>query len=92
MENLIVPIKGMNCTSCAKIIENTLRLVDGVVKCDINYGSEKVKLEFDSSKTKVEELNKKIEPLGYSLDISSIPSEEKDLKFKTSKDNTDKTN
>ncbi len=64
---LTIPVKGMNCASCAITIRKTLKKTDGVIECEVNYGNEKAKIEFDPSKTTVEELSKKIEPFGYKL-------------------------
>ncbi len=61
------PIKGMHCASCASIIEKTLKKTDGVESAQVNYGTEKVKLNFDESKISAEKLSEIIEPLGYSL-------------------------
>jgi len=71
-QKLTIPVKGMNCASCAITIRKTLSKVPGVINCDVNYGNEKAKIEFDTSQTTVEELSKKIEPFGYSLDTSVI--------------------
>src|SRR3989344_2928304 len=64
-------IKGMHCASCAGIIEKTFKKTEGVHSAHVNYGTEKAKLAFDESKTSAQELSKKIEPLGYSLEVSS---------------------
>jgi Cu2+-exporting ATPase/Cu+-exporting ATPase len=64
-------VKGMHCASCAAIIEKTFKKTEGVKSAEVNYGTEKVKVAFDESKINAEELSKKIEPLGYSLDLSS---------------------
>lgn len=77
--NLTIPVKGMHCASCAITIRKTLSKAEGVVNCDVNYGNEKAKIEFDPSKTTVEELSKKIEPFGYSLDTSIIQRENKPM-------------
>lgn len=60
-------VKGMHCASCASIIEKTFKKTEGVHSAEVNYGTEKAKVTFDSSKVSVQELSKKIEPLGYSL-------------------------
>ena len=60
-------IRGMHCASCASIIEKTFKKTPGVISAEANYGTEAVKLSFDSSKIKAEDLSKKIEPYGYSL-------------------------
>ena len=60
-------IKGMHCASCAVIIENEFKKADGVELAEANYGNESVKVSFDETKIKPDELSKKIEHLGYSL-------------------------
>jgi Cu+-exporting ATPase len=62
-----VPIKGMNCASCAITIEKTLKKQDGVTYCEVNFGNEKAQIEYDPSKTNVKQLSEKIQPFGYSL-------------------------
>jgi Cu+-exporting ATPase len=70
-EKLTLPVIGMNCASCAITIRKTLQKAEGVVDCDVNYGNEKLKIEFDPTKTNVEALSKKIEPFGYKLKAES---------------------
>lgn len=69
-------IRGMHCASCSSLIEKTFKKVDGVESVEVNYGTEKAKVSFDSSKTNPQALSKKIEPLGYSLVMpeTSMPS------------------
>ncbi|MEI8327835.1 MAG: heavy metal translocating P-type ATPase [Candidatus Taylorbacteria bacterium] len=64
-------IEGMHCASCASIIEKTLKKVDGVSSVAVNYGTETAKIVFDESKASAEHLARKVEPLGYTLDILS---------------------
>jgi Cu+-exporting ATPase len=64
---LTIPIKGMHCASCAMTIEKTLKTAEGVNSCEVNYGNEKAKLDFDPNVTNVAKLSKTIEPFGYSL-------------------------
>lgn len=68
-------IKGMHCASCSSVIENTFKKVKGVHSVEVNYGTEKAKISFDSSKTNPHDLSKYIEPLGYSLDIPASAEE-----------------
>ncbi len=62
-------VKGMHCASCAGIIEKTFKKTEGVQSAEVNYGTETAKVSFDESKTNPHHLSKKIEPLGYSLDL-----------------------
>ncbi|MSU54520.1 MAG: heavy metal translocating P-type ATPase [Candidatus Staskawiczbacteria bacterium] len=58
-------IKGMHCASCASVIEMTLKKIEGVVSIQANYGTETAKISFDEKKISLENISKKIEPLGY---------------------------
>ncbi|MDP3962505.1 MAG: cation transporter, partial [bacterium] len=64
-------IRGMHCASCAGIIEKSFKKTEGVHSAEVNYGTETAKITFDESKTNPHDLSKKIESLGYSLDIST---------------------
>lgn len=63
-------VKGMHCASCAHIIEKEFKKSEGVHAAEVNYGTESAKLSFDESKTDAQRLSKKIEPLGYALNMS----------------------
>src|SRR3989344_1298556 len=65
----IYKVKGMHCASCASIIEKTLKKIEGVHSIEVNYGTEKAKISFDTAKINPRGLSKEIEPLGYSLEI-----------------------
>ncbi|WP_110113176.1 heavy metal translocating P-type ATPase [Bacillus sp. CGMCC 1.16541] len=60
-------IAGMTCAACATRIEKGLKKMDGVEDATVNLALEKSKVTFDSSKTNVEALKKKIETLGYEV-------------------------
>lgn len=62
-------VKGMHCASCASTIEKAFKKTEGVHSAEVNYGTETAKVTFDDSKTDPHQLSKKIEPLGYSLNI-----------------------
>ena len=68
-------VKGMHCASCSSVIEKTFKKVAGVESAEVNYGTEKAKVSFDSSKTNPHDLSKHIEPLGYSLVVEQTAEE-----------------
>ncbi len=70
MQTATYRIKGMHCASCAGIIEKTFKKIEGVHSAEVNYGTETAKVNFDTAKVNPENLSKKIEPLGYSLDFA----------------------
>jgi P-type Cu+ transporter len=67
MTTQIFKVKGMHCASCAQIITKKLSGVPNIIDVEVNYGNEKAKINFDSSKVSVNQLNQEIEKLGYSL-------------------------
>jgi P-type Cu+ transporter len=67
-----IDVKGMHCASCAMTIEKTLKKIDGVTNCNVNFGNEKASLEFDPAKVNISDLSKEIEPYGYSLTMSQV--------------------
>ncbi len=68
-------VKGMHCASCSSVIEKTLKKVDGVHSVQVNYGTEKAKVSFDSSKVNPHDLSKHTEPLGYTLEAEASAQE-----------------
>lgn len=62
-------VKGMHCASCVANIERAVKKIDGVESISVNNGTEKAKISFDDSKINSDDINKKLEPLGYSLVI-----------------------
>ena len=45
-----VPIEGMDCSDCARVIEHSLGRMDGVLSVNVNYPAEKMWVEFDNQK------------------------------------------
>ena len=71
----IYKVKGMHCASCASNIERTFKKMNGVEFVEANYGTESVKVTFDDSKISPHHLSEKLEPFGYSLDITETAEE-----------------
>ncbi len=65
MMQKIFKISGMNCISCAKIIEYGLVEEDGIKSVSVNFDSKKAFLEFDQSETNPEKIKDAIKSLGY---------------------------
>ena len=58
-------IIGMDCASCAAVIEHSLKKEKGVISANVNFATEKAYLKFDSEKTNADNLKKIIKDLGY---------------------------
>src|SRR3989344_3733872 len=64
-QKVALQIIGMDCASCAAVIEHSLKKEKGVISANVNFATEKAYLEFDSEKTNADNLKKIIKDLGY---------------------------
>ncbi|MCX6808673.1 MAG: heavy metal translocating P-type ATPase [Candidatus Berkelbacteria bacterium] len=65
MAKIQINIQGMHCTNCALLIEKNLKKTKGVSEASVNYTTEKGELVFDTSKTSVEDILRKVSEVGY---------------------------
>lgn len=64
MQKVKFQIKGINCNSCATLIEEKLKELDGVIKTKVNFESKKAVIVYDEQKTNEKEIKKIIEGIG----------------------------
>ncbi len=64
-------IIGMHCATCSLRITKALTKTPGVLKANVNYGSEKADVEFDESKCTIPDMVRAVEAQGY----KAIPSD-----------------
>ena len=67
MTKLTLPVLGMHCASCAKLIEKKLKKTSGVISAYVNYGGEQAIVEVDGKKVDEIVIKKTIEQLGYKV-------------------------
>jgi Cd2+/Zn2+-exporting ATPase len=60
-------IEGMDCPTCATVIEHALSRLDGVLEARVSYAAERLRLEYDSEKSSHRVVARRIEALGYRL-------------------------
>ncbi|PMB04928.1 copper-translocating P-type ATPase [Fischerella thermalis CCMEE 5273] len=75
MENTHLKLRGMSCASCAKTIEDTIRSVDGVNRCSVNFGAEQATVTYDKRKTNPKAICDAVDTVGY----SAMPMQDEDL-------------
>jgi len=66
-------IDGMDCQTCAAVIEHALGRVDGVLEASVSYAAERLRLEYDGAKTSRPSILRVIGTLGYTV-IEASPS------------------
>jgi Cu+-exporting ATPase len=64
LEKTTLAITGMHCANCVQTVEKGLEQ-DGIVKASVNLISERVVVEYDSSKLSVNDIVKHVEKTGY---------------------------
>lgn len=87
MKKETYPIVGMHCASCKALIERTLNNLNGIKVAQINYGAEKLTLEYDPSQITLDKIAEVIAHLGtYELitdnsgkTVLASPGEQKDI-------------
>ncbi len=60
-------IEGMTCAACAKNIERSVLKLEGIIAAGVNYATEKLSVEFDEEKLKVEDIIQRVDKSGYVL-------------------------
>ena len=60
-----IQMEELVCPMCAQKIETALQKIPGVTSAAVLYNASKAKVEFDESKTSLEEMEKVITALGY---------------------------
>lgn len=63
----ILKVKGMHCASCALVITKKLSAIPNVNSVSVNYGTEKVKIDYDEAAVSLDTMNQEINTLGYSF-------------------------
>jgi len=64
-QKVTLKIQGMDCASCAAVIEHDLKKKKGIVSASINLATEKLYLEFNPTEIQIEDIKKNINGLGY---------------------------
>lgn len=65
MANATIKINGMSCQHCVASVGKAITSVAGIKKVDVSINSAYV--EYDESKTTLEEIEKAIEKEGYKI-------------------------
>jgi len=58
-------IIGMTCSACAKAAERAVTKIDGVIKANVNFATEKLTIEYDTSKVNTEVIKGAVAKAGY---------------------------
>jgi Cu+-exporting ATPase len=78
MKKLELAIDGMHCASCAILITKSLEKVPGVKTANVNYGTQKARVEYDETQASENDFMDAVKKRGYSAnkDVSSQREQE----------------
>lgn len=85
-------VKGMHCASCSASVESMLGAMEGVSKANVNFADESVRVEYNESEVKPEDMKEAVQKIGYDLELeekTDLKAEQKkeDKKLKTARNN-----
>jgi Cd2+/Zn2+-exporting ATPase len=61
----LMRIDGMDCSTCATVIEHALLRLDGVLEASVSYAAERMRLEYDTERVSRKAIVQRLEALGY---------------------------
>lgn len=67
IQTINIEIKGMTCASCEEHINHSVNQLDGIINIKSSYENGNSVIEFDNSKTSIEEIKKSVNATGYSV-------------------------
>jgi len=67
MTKKIYQLETVSCPSCIQKIEGMLKKTEGVEESEVLFNSSRVKVSFDESLIKTDEIKNKIDRLGYKV-------------------------
>jgi Cd2+/Zn2+-exporting ATPase len=70
--HLRLPVEGMDCSDCARVIEHSLGRIEGVLAVEVSYAAQELRLEYDNEKTGRAALEKRVRSLGYEIPLNGL--------------------
>lgn len=63
----LMRIDGMDCATCATVIEHALQRLEGVEEAAVSYAAERMRLEYDTHRVSRQAIVQRLQALGYSV-------------------------
>ena len=69
----------MTCASCAKSVERAIAAIEGVADVSVNIATEKARVIYDPSKTRISEIKNAVDQAGYkALELETVNEADSD--------------
>jgi len=70
----LLVVEGMDCSDCIKVIEHGVGRIDGVLAVNVNYATQKMRVEYDAQKVSHGAIEKRVRSLGYTIPAEGLQS------------------
>lgn len=70
----LLTVEGMDCSDCIKVIEHGVGRMEGVLTVNVNYATQKMRVEYDTQKISRAAIEKRVQGLGYTLPAEGLRS------------------
>jgi len=67
IKKINIDVNGMTCTTCEEHINHSVNELNGIININSSYENGNSEIEFDNSKTTIEEIEKAINKTGYTI-------------------------
>ena len=67
MKQETINISGMHCNGCVKSVTNALNKINGVTGVEVSLTDERAVVQYDETKTNIEQLNNAVTEAGYEV-------------------------
>ena len=67
VEKVSLPIHGMSCASCVKKVESALNGIEGVVKANVNFATERATVQYIPGAVTMADFKKHVKDAGYEV-------------------------
>jgi len=68
----LVPIEGIDCSDCVLVLEHGVGRLNGVLAVNVNYASQKMRVEFDAEQTTRAAIEQRVRGLGYAVPAEAL--------------------
>jgi mercuric ion transport protein len=65
-------ISGMDCEACEQEVKHEVNKLNGIIKAEASYEKGNAQVQFDNSKTNIDEITKAINSTGYKVTKSEV--------------------
>ena len=67
METRVLPVLEMSCVMCAKNVESTVQVLEGVKEASVNFAANTLSVTFDSTIISLQKIQSAVQSAGYGL-------------------------